>query len=700
MALESRKYLYALIFQRKSDSGLGPVIGGDEIDQGGTRPHLLDGDLVPLLPCLWFCLHLPVSPLDFVDLQATELKQREQFDNGHELLILPHDIAEQFLGGLSDERWIPALVVCEDQLARELGLERFLSKFTLGSIPPAQVGADHLSDLWQRLAQSENSVEVERPDGIEFCASLSDGMTRLPLAQLLRQYDHHLEPQWSIEELKFRSGHLHTVLTATAMLEEMNTTPETAEILMPKFIAKLKHSPVQNVIISFPGVAKSDKAVGHSPDLSQWHEVQSGLDFAADMSSADDYVKERSALAVISAHDGVAQSGTVIELRAVPECFWRILHDLEDHYLTARRPKASYVWRCLELLATQAEPLLSDADIYTLLKADRLTVLSNFPFGLLTLPGDTSPICCRVPVIQRSLTPLTRALQMSFSGPATRVFIPKFRVFIAECLAVDDPIRQHSDIGWEVVSQTLNDAGLGVIRVDIRSVAHLQDELRAHQPGVMILSAHGFYTPKANRAGLVIGGKQVTHLDLEHSPPFVVLSACHTTPRGHGVVNPGDLFLRDGTMAVLSTLVPVNVVSNANLMVRLIVYMLEAQNTDSKLNSLADIWHFTQTSNAVHDILDGAPAIRRWGYAQGNGVSPMEAFKNDRSRGRLTKANIYRDSATVLQDLADEDGTGPAFRQWIQTQGFQPESLFYTMLGWPDRLFMRPVDAAVVTQQV
>lgn len=696
MPLESRKYLYVLPFQSSSDSGLGPVIDGDRVGQGGTRPHLFDQDLVPLLPSLWFCLHLPVSPLDFTDIQASNLKEREQFDYGHEVLLLPHDFAEEFLGELDAERWIPAFLICEEPLTDRLGLERFRNKFALGLLTPQQAHHNLLPELWQGLARHADTVKVDRGDGLEFCTSLPDGITRLPLAHWLRQFDHPLEARWRLDELKYRSGHMHTVLTATSILEKRDTTPEAAKTLMPKLLECLKFSPVQNVIVSFPGVARKDRAVGNAPDLSPWQDVQGALDVAPELSTADDYIKERSALAIIAAHEGIAQSGTAIELRAVPDELWRLLHNLEEHYTEATRPKPSYVWRSIKQMAYQANSLLSDADVYTIWKADKITVLSNFPFGLLTLPGDTSPLCCRVPVIQRSITPLTRALQMSLSGPAPRIFIPNFQVFIAECLANDDPIRHFSDIGWKVVTEALTDAGICVIRSDVRSVDQLQSELRDLQPGVMILSAHGYYAPEANRAGIVIDGKPVTHLDLDPSPPFVVLSACHTTPRGHGVVNPGDLFLRDGAMAVLSTLVPVNVIRNANLMVRLVVYMLEAQSNNSNLNSLADIWHFTQSTNAVHDILDGAPAIRNWGYSRRNGVSPIEAFKNERSHGRLSKANIYQDSVAVLQELADEDGTGKRFSQWITSQGFQPESLFYTMLGWPDRLFMRPVPGGTV----
>ena len=58
----------------------------------------------------------------------------------------------------------------------------------------------------------------------------------------------------------------------------------------------------------------------------------------------------------------------------------------------------------------------------------------------------------------------------------------------------------------------------------------------------------------------------------------------------------------------------------------------------------------------------------------------------DRSRGRLRLNHIYQDTEAVLRDIAKDRGILDRFNAWMRSQGYLPESLFYVVLGYPERI--------------
>lgn len=61
------------------------------------------------------------------------------------------------------------------------------------------------------------------------------------------------------------------------------------------------------------------------------------------------------------------------------------------------------------------------------------------------------------------------------------------------------------------------------------------------------------------------------------TPPIVILSACHTAPRGFGCITIADMLFRSGAHTVLGTFIPVNAFTNTILMTRLFTCIVEAQ---------------------------------------------------------------------------------------------------------------------------
>ena len=104
--------------------------------------------------------------------------------------------------------------------------------------------------------------------------------------------------------------------------------------------------------------------------------------------------------------------------------------------------------------------------------------------------------------------------------------------------------------------------------------------------------------------------------------------------------------------------------------------------------TVADVWHHTITSNAVNDITHANAGIRQWALSQNGELTVIEKFMQQRSVGRIRLGHVYKDTEDVLLEMAREDGIEEKFTQWIHNSGYVPESLFYSMIGWPERIIL------------
>ena len=87
----SRKPLYFVIFEATG------VTSGEYVSlvdasapdylQSVTLPHLLDRDLVPVLPVIWYCLHLPATCFDLQSQPSSVTKKLQGLDFSHEIFL-------------------------------------------------------------------------------------------------------------------------------------------------------------------------------------------------------------------------------------------------------------------------------------------------------------------------------------------------------------------------------------------------------------------------------------------------------------------------------------------------------------------------------------------------------------------------------------------------------------------------------------
>ena len=401
---------------------------------------------------------------------------------------------------------------------------------------------------------------------------------------------------------------------------------------------------------------------------------------------------ERSVLEFMVAHRALSRGGMGLLSAKIGDDAFVMLKNLETHWKDATQwgnaPKSRYIWTTLQKFGAFVAQALSQNQIIALRHANFLECFSEFPIGLAILPGDSAPLACHFPIAYRPLIPLTRALIFEIGIIPFAYLNNKLRILIVECLLQDDRIGPISRNGWQHIKDYLaSTPGVTITIVEVEDAQKIKDSIAADQYDILVISAHGGIDQKTNRTGFRCGKNLVGEEELGNVPPIVCLSACQVSPRGHGTVNISDLLFRRGARMVLGTLVPVDVRHNALLMGRLFANLAKAVCTgDNRFKTFQDVWHFTATTNALHDILAGNESMRIWASEKKNGQSVIDQCFSERASGKLRPTHIYDDTVALLKEIAHEERIEGKFDSWLANPGFVPESIFYAILGWPDRV--------------
>lgn len=332
----------------------------------------------------------------------------------------------------------------------------------------------------------------------------------------------------------------------------------------------------------------------------------------------------------------------------------------------------------------------------------QITIFSDFPIGLAILPEYSAPLCCIKPISYRPLTPLTRTLQREMLKE-NQYYLgkgKKIKILILECIEKEDKIREYCDNFFKELNNLIkykNNEDIELFLYEVPSIKNFKEILKNNKDiDILIISAHGNYQSESNVAGIIIGNEIFMADDNDISvPPVVLLNACHVMPRGKGVVTVGDLFLRAGAKAVLGTFIPVDVRRNSILILRLFANILEVRNGWSPMTTLDQIWQHTVCTNAIHEIISSSSRIEEWANSRkSNCLSPLEDFKLKYSKNNLRKTHIYEDSEKIMKKLAYKDNKdiGEYFENYIKSNSYFPESVFYQFIGFPENIFIRNSD--------
>jgi len=664
--------IYVVLFESPNFDANEPplLIGTPQDDSQASIPHGLSRDVSRALPALWYCLHLPGSFQQVLDLSASGIKAAQQLSMGPKIWLAPTSVFES-LWPVSNrnDSGTPLLLVVPDREIDDISTIARRLQLSCPIVAYSNLSGESLKEHWNYIRSNIPAGLAQIASNVNLSFRLDTAPTFLPYRWLARQFEQDTggEPtnDQEVEEVIYLHLEALLMVSTLASLEDDDIEREDAMRILPDRLEVERHRLSVPVTLGIPGVPRAytrrvyakeaqplAKPWPRNDDQDNWTTLRED--------DPDNSLVERSAIEFLTAHGAIARGGMGLVLETVPQALFEIVDQIERHCIA--KAHGPTVWRLLHRLYSASESLWNYGLRAAVARASHLTVFSNFPFGLLRHPDVSAPILSRTPISYRSLLPLTRAVQYeiganySFGFPTRRV-----RILVAECIEPDDHVGKISRTGWEISKAQSESEGrpLDFHICETLTVDALNKALTANPCDILTISAHGFYDVKSNVAGLVIGTECTLGIGLGPLPPVVVLSACHVLPMGVAAVRVVDMLLREGAMAVLGTQIPVDVVHNAVLMARLFVYIAESLNGTEPHITLSDAWQHVQSSNPINDIANSNPYLRRWLLESREGKSSrLVEFMSTASTGRLRSSHIYKDTENVLIEMAKSEGVG------------------------------------------
>ncbi|HWO24788.1 MAG TPA: hypothetical protein VNO30_38870 [Kofleriaceae bacterium] len=654
---------YIVLFSSKQTGApVPPLVPLAQIALAGSL-YGLDPEVVPVLPVLRYILNLPRNALDLQERSFKLVRDLQQLDLPHDVLFAPWPIVTKLpQAALQDA----TLVIHPDTVPAELVVEACPGAL-LGAVAQHELSVELCNSHWARLADHFGAKDsLRHPHRAEL-----NSVAQLVLNHTARLFSiPGMEALDEPTETQFQLLRTHHDATALALLEEERVPPEKVGEEIDRARDATEHSFSLPVVIVAPGVA--------APFQRAFEEGG-----ATGIKSGDGNDAEREAMEILGAHRAIARGGASVVLPSLSTGIFQQLRNLEREYDNVqRRPK-----RVLELLSKIGRLLgaFLEEHLYSgmIAKSNGVLIMSQFPLGLATPRGSKSPLCSWKPLYYRPLIPLTRMLQMELSDRATCYWEESsLQVLVVECLDPEDPLFEISMESWSALKDELKDYEIEIARAS--SIAQVAAHLQRVQPDILILSGHGTSGPARNQRSIVVGNELYTGIEIPTLPPLVFLSVCSTAPRGAGDISAADMMLRYGAYAVVCCMVPVDVGHNARLFMRLLIYMHEAERGRMQLRSFADVWHNTILTHHVFDILHSVSRTKESKHLD------LEAL---RSRFMTTplemrRTHAYQDALLRLEQIADEFGQKRALKRAIGDNGFLPESLFYMVIGWPEKIIL------------
>lgn len=124
-------------------------------------------------------------------------------------------------------------------------------------------------------------------------------------------------------------------------------------------------------------------------------------------------------------------------------------------------------------------------------------------------------------------------------------------------------------------------------------------------------------------------------------------------------------------------------------MIRLFLYIAETQIGNHQFKTLDEIWSFIISSNAINEIMESNPPLKRWGMSMKHeGEWPLKEFQHVRSVGRLRYSHIYEDTMQILTEMLQGERLATHFNEIKRSDNYFPESLFYQFIGYPENVFI------------
>lgn len=307
----------------------------------GTLDYMLDRNFAPVMPALWFCLHLPRSGFDFFALGSTGLKKGQRLHLPHRVIPVPISIHPEVVAGMNND--CPKIVFVPDELLSAAAgiLSRLSNVVRVTRV--SEIGADQLQPHWEALRRAFALKARTSPGKVS--RLIDDPILRASLlpAQFVGRHlnfgqDERVRSGFSSQEKVLEYAlQCQKVLSLTAKLGAERTLREVAEKIFRPRLAEEHSLFTCPVAIGMLGQARESFTQKLKPRLVR--EVGKAR-------LVEDAHLEDSALRFVVAHRALARGGVGLIAKPLDqEAFDRLSH-LESRWIeAASNPKE--VWRAL-----------------------------------------------------------------------------------------------------------------------------------------------------------------------------------------------------------------------------------------------------------------------------------------------------------------------------------------------------------------
>lgn len=676
---EPKHYRYIVLFE--GDTGeISPILHVSDLNElkkeNANHMHLLDELLVPTLPALEYCLHMPRCEIDTYD-TPTEILDAIS-DMAHDIVVMP---LKMYLSFPIES----TLIICTEG-CNILEVEKIVESLNieLGIVSVKELCRELLVAQWNHLYKNravENAVKLSDIDQ-QYIFS-DERQLVLPALNTARQYNGVSNVYYKI----FKTTNVFETCANIIWNQRVHHNGlmycygldgKDAEIFRKKYeegMEKARRDTKINVVITMPGVPIRQIKYG-------------GL-----INSVPD--EEKRAIRVLGLHRAIAKDALLIELPQVHVELFRKLDELEINYAQQIAPNNKYVKRILKDIGKIIEKGLTKEQLWAINWAEHITVFSDFPIGLAILSGADTVLHCYKKVSYRTLSPLTRCMQVEMVKRPLLYLGGKCKIAFAECIPNDDQNRYIRDCSTGLIESlkkmSKDTSKMEVVYQEALSIKDLKDFIADNiDADILHISAHGSYDRRYNMAGLMIGTEfwMADENDFR-VPPIIVLSACHVSPRGAGTVNVADLFMCAGAIAVLGSFLPVNARRNMYLTNRFYTYIAEAQKGNVMYETMLEVWAGVVATNAILEIQEESISFAEWLMGTNkDGVSRFKDFALNRSRGKLHSRTMYEDTITIVKEMLREEGLEGKYDDILNREDYFPESFFYQWMGYPENVFL------------
>ena len=680
-------YKYMIIFRGETEE-VQPIIGVNDLEKlridNQGRMHLFDDMLIPIIPAVEYCLHMPRTELDTYDVDTRVLDKAHDFS--HDIYIIPDTtpLIEQIMPRFTFIIYADNCLECVKKAAQSSGTE-------LIAMSISELSQESLRKHWKSLFNRRTVRDVEQLKDIEKQFLLSDDeQLVLPALATARQYGkvdvvynkvfNSTDVFETCADVIWNQLVHHNALMSCSSFS--GTDGDVFRKMYNEGKEKAKKTTKVNVVITMPGVPRKQVKLG-------------GLNQKL---PAD----EKKVIRLLALHRAIAKEALIIEVPLVGNALFDKLNELEINCKQGTNNK--YIKKTLRDIGKLFEEKLTKEQLWAINWAKHITVFSDFPIGLAVIGDADTSLQCYKEISYRPLTPLTRCFQDEMIKHRQLYYGARCKIAFAECIPDDSQnklIRSTSAAIIHSLKQfCANNEKMECVYAETLTVKELKDFIMNNADAdILHISGHGYYDKHTNVAGLMVGNEFWMGDDSDYRvPPVVILSACHVSPRGSGVVNVADMFVRAGAEAVLGTFVPVDSQRNMVLINRLYTYINEAQNGCKMYKTLSEAWSGVVATNAIHEIAASSQNFYQWIMSKNdNGELRLMDFSMKRSPGRLHGSSMYKDTIEIVKEMLHEEGMDGKFDDILSQDNYFPESFFYQWIGFPENIFLynEVFDAAI-----